>query len=236
MRALPMILVASVLAACGGGQGTDSSVGQTTKGDDLDVPADDKHTAPAEDVPPSQADAGVEEPPVSKDPVTFVIKNSGSKDLVFSIDRGWQPVIFGFSGKPPKAKPIIMFPKFCTASCDADEAERCPYCPQPKRVRDVRKAEKRETVEPGKTLEVPWDAQVHVYGRTTGKQKGRSKRCECYSKAPVPAESYTIRACGLRVTKSARHRSKLQCVDASMTMPSDGPVRVELDFPDPKGK
>lgn len=232
---MALALVFSV--ACGGGQSTDSSssnLGQSDKTDDLDgQPAG--ATEPG--APDATGDAGVaEEPTKPAAAVTFVITNSGKDDLVFSTDRGWQPIIFAYSGKPPKAKPILMFPKFCTASCDVAAEERCPFCPQPEKVKEIRKAEKREIVEPGKTLEVGWDAEVFVYGRTKGKRDGRTKRCECYKKEPVPANTYTVRICGLRVTKVAEQRSKLQCMDGTMTLPSEEPVRVEVDFPDPKSK
>jgi len=218
---------------CGGGQSTDSkggNLGQSSKGDDLDQSTNTGGEG-------QEGDAGTtEEPEKPADPVTFVIKNSGKEDLVFSTDKGWQPIIFAFSGKPPKAKPIIMFPKFCTAACDAEPEERCPFCPEPEKVKDIRAAEKREIVEPGKTLEVGWDAEVFVYERTKGKRDGRTKRCECYKKEPVAADTYTVRVCGLRMTKVAEERSKLQCVDGTMMLPSEEPLRVELDFPDTKGK
>ncbi len=232
------VLATLVLAlGCGGGQSTNSkngNLGQSSKGDDLD---DNGATGTGG----GQEGEGQEpetttEPEKPADPVTFVIKNSGAEDLVFSTDKGWQPIIFAFSGKPPKAKPIIMFPKFCTSSCDAEPEERCPFCPEPEKVKEIRAAEKREIVAPGKTLEVGWDAEVFVYERTKGKRDGRTKRCDCYRKEPVAAETYTVRVCGLRVTKVAEERSKLQCVDGTMTLPTEEPLRVELDFPDPKGK
>jgi hypothetical protein len=163
--------------------------------------------------------------------VTFRLKNSAKDELVFSLDKGWQPVIFAFSGKPPKATPILMFPKFCTAACDLDEADRCPYCAEPEKVKDIKAAEKREVVAPGASLDVPWDGQVHVYENTRGKREGKSTKCECFRKQPVPPESYTVRACGLRITKSAKSSTKYQCVEATMNFPAEGPQTVELDFP-----
>ena len=237
-----VVFLAAVAIGCGGAtpdQSTGPKVGEST-GDDLDVDKQDPcaadgtgdgSTGPKE----GAADGGEKPgPDTPAAPVTFVMKNTGSEDLVFNMDKGLQPVIFAFSGKPPKAKPIIMFPKFCTASCDAPEEGRCPYCPQPTKVRDIRAAEKREVVAPGKSFEAPWDAEVFVYKRTRGKRDGRTKRCECYTKEPVKPETYTVRACGLRVTKEAQKRSKYQCVDGTMTLPSEEPIRVELSFPDPK--
>jgi hypothetical protein len=241
MRVCLTVSLAAALA-CGGGQSTDSkgqNLGESNKGDDLDVPNDgttatgggDSGQGDGGDTGEGGADAKPDEPAA---PVTIVIKNTWKEDLVFSTDKGWQPIVFGFSGKPPKAKPIIMFPKFCTASCEAPAEERCPFCKEPEKVKEIRKAEKREIVPPGKTFEIPWDAMVYEYKRTKGKRDGRTKRCECHQKKEVPPETYTIRVCGLRVTKTANQRSKIQCVDGQMTVPSEEPIRVELEFGKPK--
>ena len=40
----------------------------------------------------------------------------------------------------------------------------------------------------------------------------------------------TAKACGLRLTTTAEERSQLQCVEGKMTLPSEEPQRVELDF------
>jgi hypothetical protein len=216
-------------AACGGGQKTDTNedVGTSHKeggGDDLDV--DDKNA------PVDGTDAGdsvaVDDPPVADGPpVTFVIKNTAKSDLVFSLDRGWQPIILAYSGEPPNAKSILMFETHCTTSCDTERADRCPICEEPERVADIKKAEKREIVKPGGSLEVPWDGEVFVYEKTRGPRK---RRCQCSKKEPVPPETYTIRSCGLRLTQDAKKRSNLQCVKGSMTLPADGPIKVELEF------
>lgn len=231
------------LAACGGGKkaeaGNGTPVGQdhhtdVTDFDDPDTDPDPQ-TGPAENLPdagPASASNGGDakdpgdengEPAfVSEHPVVFRINNTGDEDLVFSMDRGWQPVIFAFSGQPPNATPIIMFPKFCTASCNADD--RCPKCPQPTTTRDIKAAEKRETVAPGKSLDVDWDAEVFIYNK---------KKCDCYTKAAVPPETYTVRACGFRITDTHKSSSVYQCVDSQMTFPHDGSQLVELEFPNP---
>ena len=166
--------------------------------------------------------------------VTFVLENTHpEQDLVFSLDRGWQPVIFAYSGEPPNATPILMFPKHCTAACDADEEERCPVCPEPTEVQDIKAAQKREVVAPGEILEVEWDAKVFVYRDAQGTRNGRSASCECYDTEPVPEQTYTVRGCGFRVTTEPNRPSTYQCVQAEMTFPADGPLVVELEFPDP---
>ena len=214
--------------ACGGKTKNDGKiVGEDhAVADDLD----DGHAAAAGAdagagaVPAVEVDAGPPPPAV-----TFAVTNDGDEDLVFSLDKGWQPVIFAFSGKPPKAVPLTMFATAYTASCDAEEADRCPKAPpRPEKNRDEAKAEKRETVAPGGKLAVPWDAQALVYEKT----KAGGRKCECYRPAPSPPGDYTVRACGLRRTEG---KSKLQCIDAAMTLPSaDGkPLTVELHFPKP---
>ena len=166
--------------------------------------------------------------------VTFVMKNSHSQELVFNMDRGWQPNLFAYTGKPPRARPIILFASHCTASCDAAEADRCPHCPQPSRPKDVLAAQKFERVQPGEELEVPWDGRIFVYQRTKGRHRGKSRRCDCYTVEPAPPATYTVKACGLRLTRSATERSRLQCVEGTMTLPSSGHQRIELDFGDPR--
>jgi hypothetical protein len=163
--------------------------------------------------------------------VTFVLKNSHDQELAFNMDLGWQPNLFAYTGKPPKAKSILMFPKFCTASCEVAAAERCPTCPQPEKAKDILAAQKMEKVAPGEELEVPWDGQMFVYEKGRGKRK---QTCECHRTEPAPEGTYTVKACGLRLTTSAEERSQLQCVEGEMTLPSDEPLRVELDFAAPK--
>jgi len=226
-----------VALSCGGKQSTGSETGGSKSNDsvadDLDVPGEmggDKNTADG-----TSGDSGAESPAAAgnKTPVTFRLENMADSELSFSLDRGWQPVIIAYSGTPPNAKGILMFPKFCTAACDAAENEVCPVCEQPENVKDIKAAEKREIVAPGDSLDVPWDGQVFEYKKTKGKQDRKRVDCDCYTKAEVPPETYTVKACGLRITKSAKKASKLQCVDGQMTFPSDGPQVVELKFPRP---
>lgn len=236
-----LIMLLVIAAACGGTQKpANAQNGPDTAGmaDDLDVGsrAMDKAGSGAADRlgdPDRPGDAVTATEPAAPAPVTFRLKNSADQELVFSVDKGWQPVIFAFSGKPPKAKPILMFSKFCTASCEVSADARCPYCPAPETTKDAKAAEKREVVAAGTSLDVPWDGQVFVYEKTRGKQDGKSTSCECYRTQPVPPATYTVRACGLRVTTSATESTKYQCVEGSMVFPAEGPQVVELDFGTP---
>ena len=164
-------------------------------------------------------------------PVTFVLKNTSDEPLVLSLDKGWQPVIFAYSGKPPRAKSLMMFPTHCTSSCDVDATEVCPVCEEPEKVRDVIAAEKHHTIEPGTELEVPWDGLVYKYKKTKGEnERGRKTRCKCWSKESAPDQKYTVKSCGLRLSQDAKKRSKYACTKSKMTLPVDEPIRVELDF------
>ena len=106
-----------------------------------------------------------------------------------------------------------MFAKFCTESCESSAEARCPSCPQPEKAKDILAAQKMQKVAPGDELEVPWDGQMFVYEKTRG---ARRARCECHRTEPAPAGTYTVKACGLRLTTTAEE-----------------PLRVELDFAAP---
>jgi hypothetical protein len=231
-RFLFIVAVVGVIA-CGGSQkggGDDVGDSHANGPDDLDVEGKDPGTGPEGD---PGADGGSEavEPAGEAAAYTIVVKNTHSEDLAFNMDAGWAGNIAMFSGKPPKAVSILPFPRHCTAGCDADAADICPSCPQPEKLKDIRKAQKLETVPAGKTIEIPWDGQVHVYEKVKGK-----KRCECFARQPAVASTYTVRVCGLRITKSAEASTVLQCIDGEMTVPSDEPQRLELEFPKPPDK
>ena len=136
------------------------------------------------------------------------------------------------SGTPPNAKSILMYPTHCTAACESAEAERCPVCVKPTDEAG-KELEQREVIAAGAQRDFPWDGEVFVYEKTKGVQDGKAKSCTCYRKEPVAANTYTVRACGLRITKSAKASSKYQCPTATMTLPADGPLVVEFDFPQP---
>ena len=235
-------LVAAGAPGCGGGQTpAGDPAGQTSAVAGEGLGAGDPVVAPDGEASPSspQGDGatdpgqGAAAAPAERPPVTFRISNTAEDDLVLNMDKGWQPVISAYSGKPPNAVPILLFPTHCTAACDADAADRCPFCPEPERVRDIKAAEKREVIVAGASLEVPWDGQVFVYEKAKGTREGRNVKCDCFRKEPVPAASYTVRACGLRITTSASAASKYQCVTAEIELPADEPQVVELAFPTP---
>jgi hypothetical protein len=220
------VMIVGIVLGCGGSQApAQSPPGDThATGEDLDsVPAGmgEEGAEPAEE----------STPPAPQAPVTFRLVNRASEDLVFSIEKGWQTSFIAFSGQPPNAKPIIMFPKFCTASCDVAAEEVCPVCEAPEKVDEVKAAEQRQVVASGASLDVPWDGQVFVYEKTRGAR--RKQPCECHRTQEVPPETYTVKVCGLRLTKSAAKSTRLQCVQTTMTVPSEEPQVITVEFPAP---
>ncbi len=244
--------LASVTVSCGGGQKSQTQPNPTSDLDDSTLKTADPVSQVA-----SEASAGTDlneqgegtgggtvddsgnsttEPTAPAGPaVTFEIKNSFSKDLVFNLDAGWAAGILVFSGTPPNAVSILPFAKHCTAACDADSSKRCPVCKEPSSIEAIRKAEKREVVAAGGTHEVVWDtAEVYTYKKT----KAKGRKCDCHQIEPVPDGRYTVRACGLRLSQKHRQKSVFQCVtvEDAVTFPADGPQRVVLDFGNPKKK
>lgn len=232
-----LCLPISFVLACGGTPKKDTEttpVGESTAGSNPAGPADDLDVADGTGTDGTNgAEGSAEESGKSASDgsasVTFRLKNTYKDDLVLSLDKGYGAVIFAYSGKPPKAKSILMFPKHCTAACSAGASERCPVCEAPTNVKDIKAAEKREVIASGKSLDVPWDGQVYVYEDTDAD----GKSCKCFKRADVPPEKYTIKACGLRVTKSATKSTKIQCESAEATFPGDGAQIVELEFDKP---
>lgn len=231
MRSTAVLFLA--LSTCsGGGQGQQGSgpggPGDTHAGD-LDTGDQAGGDAGAGEA--AAGDAGTAVAPTGPQAlVTFELKNSGTTEVEFNIDKGWGAVMFGYSGKPPKAKSIEIFPRFCTAACDAPEAEKCPKCERPEKAKEEAGLEQRFPVPAGKSHVIEWDGQVHSYQKT----KAGKAKCDCFSKAMVPAESYTLRVCGLRVTKTAADRTRQQCVDQVVQLPPAAPTRLVFDFVDPK--
>jgi hypothetical protein len=224
-QALYLPLLVAALIACGGSNkkesGTPGNSHSDATGDantDIDTPDES-----------SQPDAGVAAAePVS--PVTFVLKNSAKENLYLNMDKGFAAVIYAYSGQPPNAKSILMFPTHCTASCDSAPEDICPLCEEPTRANDIKAAEKHDEVTPGDSRSVGWDAMVFSYKKTRGTQNGKNARCRCYETVEPPPEEYIIKACGLRKTQSAKKPSKYQCVTSTLTLPVTEPVTVELDF------
>jgi hypothetical protein len=211
------------LLSCGGTKQGSSDVEPPDTGSAHGTTDDGAATAAA-------IDAGVPidaAPPASA--ITFVLTNTGREELALNLDYGWGAVLQAFYGKPPHAKPILMFPTFCTAACDAPDADRCMSCPRPEKVADIRNAQKLEKIAPGASLEVPWDANVHAY-QVTKPKEGKIKKCKCFSLEPAPAQTYTVRACGLRLSTSVEKSSRMVCAEGQMTLPVTEPTRVELSF------
>ncbi|HTM22815.1 MAG TPA: hypothetical protein VL172_19970, partial [Kofleriaceae bacterium] len=180
MRLLVTLGASFVLSCSGGGSGSQGPGGPGGPGDthvdhDLDTgTAADAGVGGGTE--PGAVDGGAAvTPPAAGALVTVEIKNTGSSDLEFNIDKGWSIALSGFSGVPPKAKPILIFPKFCTAACDSDDS--CPKCEAPEKASDESKMEQRVVVPPGKSHIIEWDGNVHVYSKVAGK-----KACECYAK------------------------------------------------------
>ena len=226
--ALPFVLA----LACGGDQSRKQD--QTTN--DLDTGDGDNPIAGnpcanpcAGTNPCAQPDAGAPEP--EEPAVTFELKNSWKEDLVFNLDAGWGLAIQVYSGKPPKAVAVEPWARYCTASCETEGAEKCPVCKKPEKIDKIREAEQRQVVEAGASFEVAWDGTVHNYEKV-------KRGCQCFAKGPVPEATYTVRACGLRLSKEHKKGSKLQCVllEDALTFPSEEPQRVVIDFGNPKAK
>jgi len=218
----------AVLIGCGGSQNTnDDNVGQTHPAGS-DDPAGDLDVEPNAAGTEGEADTPDPEPPEPQGPAfKLVLKNTHDQELAFNMDNGWGANVQMYSGEPPKAETVLPFETFCTAACDA--ADRCPTCKQPQRVKDIKKAQKIDLVKPGETLELEWDGEIHVYQDVKKGKKG----CQCYQKEPVPPATYTLRVCGLRLTKSAKRSSTIECVANEVTTPASDPQVIEYEFAGP---
>ena len=246
LSSLPILAAAILLLvlgpACGGGAKQSESkepgerhskargADEATEGGDEGEAGEGEATSEGEGEGEAEGEGETEEGKTEEGPppaVTFVLRNSDdAQELAFNMDLGWQPNLFAYRGKPPKAISILMFPKFCTESCDMAASKRCPTCEQPEGTKDILAAQKMEKVAPGEELEVPWDGQMFVYEKT----RSRKTQCECHRTEAAPAGTYTVKACGLRLTTTAEERSRLQCAEAKMKLPAEEPQRVELDF------
>ena len=224
---VPRISVVSALTlvlACGGSGKKDSSEpGTTHEG------GGGEGGEGGEPGAPGVADAGVAmaEPDAAppRAPVVFVLKNDGKADLTFALDKGWGGAIFAYSGKPPKAKSLLMFPRYCTAACDGsgEGGLVCPTCAEAEDPSERQKQEKAETVRQvvpaGQTFELQWDGQALGYAKAPKEARGKNKKCECWTKAaPEPAE-YTVRACALRTASVVGKNSAMECVEGTITLP-----------------
>jgi hypothetical protein len=199
---------------------------------------------------PEAADAGpgaevAPDAAPARAPVVFVLKNEGKSDLTFALDKGWGGSIFAYSGKPPKATPVLVFPRYCTAACDGsgEGGVVCPTCKEAEDPKERQKEEKAETVRQvvaaGSSYELAWDGQIIGYEKAPKESRGKNKKCECWKKQPAPPAEYTVRACALRTTSAVGKTSQMECVEGTVTLPvvEGSSTDVVLTFADkPPGK
>jgi hypothetical protein len=238
MMKLAASLCLVLFVACGGGQKSDS----TTPGETHETTSDDGAGGDATGEP-AVPDAGLPDAGPPPSPVTLVFTNAGATDLTFSLDKGWGGTVFAYSGKPPKAKPALLFPKYCTGPCDAATAEEaCPLCKEGETPKERQAAERAETsrqiVTPGGSFELPWDGQVLVYEKASKEQKAaaKHKKCECWKRSAPEAGEYTVRACAMRTASKLNEISKTECVEGVLQLPvvEGSPLRVDFSFAGPQ--
>jgi hypothetical protein len=221
-----------VVAACGGSQSQtpaspppgDTHVTPTAP--DVAPPAPGETQTPP--TPPQPEERAMRPPPLPlplAEGTTIELKNDGDGDLMFSTTKGWQPVIFAYTGKPPKAKSVMLFEGYCTASCDVPGDGVCPVCAPPKNKKEELAMAKSETAAAGGSVKVPWDGKVLVYDKAPGK-----KHCKCWKKADPPADTYTIKACGLRPSKEPGKASKPVCTETQAALGGGLPPTITLSF------
>src|SRR5215468_4084161 len=225
-----------ILAACGGGQAQTpppAAPGEThapTTTPTVAAP-DVAPTAPGDITAPPPPTPTPPEQPQIRPPVplpvagtTIELKNDGESDLMFSTTKGWQSLVFAYTGKPPKAKSVMLFEGFCTASCDSGD-KVCPVCPEPKNKKEELAMAKSEMAAAGGSVKVPWDGKIFVYEKASGKH-----HCKCWRKVDPPADTYTIKACGLRPSKEPGKPSKPVCSETQATLGSGLLPTITLSF------
>src|SRR5687768_3527331 len=114
MRLLLAFGACAALSCSGGGQGQGpggpGGPGDNHVGDDLDT-GDQPPADAGADTPPGAVDGGAAvTPPTPGTVLTAELKNSGTTDLELNVDKGWGIALNGYSGVPPKAKAILIFP------------------------------------------------------------------------------------------------------------------------------
>jgi hypothetical protein len=228
-----LLAIALSAAACGGSQ---PPVNEPLPGDSHEtVTAPEAPDAPAAGDPtvvgprPGEPtpDAGVA--PVAPSVSSFEIQNgSADRPLNFGTTKGWGPLIFAYTGKPPKAKAVILFESACTASCDSAPEELCPECKEPETKKEELAMARLESVPPGGTLRVPWDGKVRVYQKAPGGRKG----CKCFKTIDPTEGAYTVKACGLRPPTEPGKPSTPVCTETQMVVGPGTPVppSITLSF------
>lgn len=235
------LLVAAV--ACGGSKKSadEPSAGEThaggvIEGEPTPVAGDvvQAQGTPTTEIPTQQPpDAGL--PAVPQLPYAIELRNSGETDVVFAIDKGWQPVIFAYTGKSPKAKSALLFPTYCTESCETATELMCPVCKEPELPKDRQKAEKletkREVAPAGSSFKLDWDGKIYAYEKAPPEARAKKKKCQCWRKVDPPADTYTIKACGLRPSPKPGESSRPVCVESQVQLPAATvPSTITLDF------
>jgi hypothetical protein len=238
MKRWPVLLLLVLGPSCGGAKvsAVEPEVAQVTPSspDVLSLPTMDAgHTAATPTTQPAPAPDAM--PPLPASPVSFVLSNAGTGDLVFAIDKGWQPVVFAYRGQPPKATSVLLFATACTESCESDPAAMCPVCSKKtddiKEIRRQEEAETRRAIAPaGGSVTVPWDGQVFVYEKAPAAAK--KKKCQCWRKVDPPGAEYTVKACGLRPSTEPGQPSRPVCAQTRVTLPlAQTPQTISLSFP-----
>src|SRR5215470_3068773 len=232
-----ILVICSSGASCGGGQAQTpppAAPGEThasttppaVAAPDVapTAPGEPSTTAPT----PTPIPPPTPSPPAPPTPVTgttIELKNDGEGDLLFSTTKGWQSLVFAYTGKPPKAKSVMLFEGYCTASCDSGD-KVCPVCPEPKNKKEELAMAKSETAAAGGSIKVPWDGKIFVYEKAPGKH-----HCKCWRKVEPPADTYTIKACGLRPSKEPGKPSKPVCSETQAALGGAAPATITISFP-----
>src|SRR5688500_1385678 len=225
------VLVALAAVACGGSK---PQVSEPTPGEqhatappspDQPAPAPGEPPGPRPEAPPGEA---VMVPPTPVEGTVIELKNEAEVPLNFGTTKGWGPVVFAYTGKPPKAKSVILFESACTASCDSAPEALCPECKAPETKKEELAMAKLESVPPGSTLRVPWDGKIRVYEGAPGGKKG----CKCFRTIEPPEGAYTVKACGLRPPKEPGKPSTPVCTETPVTVGPGVPMpqTITLSF------
>jgi hypothetical protein len=232
VNSLRILVSAGVLAvvwmmACGGGKsGKGADVGQHHAGGD-DVDPIGQGAGMPDAAPEPMPDAGPPPPPV-----TFEIANTAPTDLTFSLNKGWQANVNAIGSA--KKTYFFMYPKHCTASCDALDEDRCPVCEGHETSKDERMNQLREVVAAGATYALGWNGKAYAYEKARGTREGKKVKCECWREVEPQPGAYDVMICGKRETTAVGVSSKLQCEKTPLEVPLvETPVAARVEFAQP---
>ena len=171
------------------------------------------------------AAAKMDQPPATS-AYTIELINKGDSELMVSVRKGWQPVVFALQGKPPKATAFMLFPKHCMQSCDIAAAQMCPVCEvNEKNVVKRRKQElaqkKDVSAPPGGTITIPWDGHFYDYQLAPAEARTRkNSTCQCYQPADPAPGVYQFWVTGRRrQTKKFGKPARMSRLIQSVTLP-----------------